>query len=100
MWGNDPETVAETIRVGINGTSPETRYAQMLAFGRDQMLERADIDAVVSYVKTLSPPELAATLAAGMLAAGARFFAGNAASCHGEGARARTYTEATNRPDQ
>src|SRR5690606_10481528 len=37
MWGDDPETVAETIRVGINGTHPETRYAQMLAFGRDQI---------------------------------------------------------------
>ena len=41
MWGDDPETIAETIRVGINGTSPETRYAQMLAFGREQMLPRA-----------------------------------------------------------
>ena len=44
MWGDDPETVAETIRVGINATSPETRFAQMLAFGRDQMLERTHMD--------------------------------------------------------
>src|SRR5690606_36975415 len=34
MWGDDANTVAETIRVGINGSSPETRYAEMLAFGR------------------------------------------------------------------
>ena len=43
MWGDDPKIVAETIRIGINGTSPDTRFAQMLAFGKDQMLAREDI---------------------------------------------------------
>ena len=99
MWGDDPETVAETIRVGINGTSPETRYAQMLAFGRDQMLARADIDAVVSYVETLSQPELAAGLDADMLAAGAGIFADNCAGCHGEDAKGMTDTGAPNLTD-
>ena len=100
MWGDDPETVAETIRVGINGTSPETRYAQMLAFGRDHMLERADIDAVVSYVETLSQPELAAGLDADTLAYGAEVFAANCAGCHGEDARGMTDTGAPNLTDQ
>lgn len=100
MWGDDPETVAETIRVGINGTSPETRYAQMLAFGRDHMLERADIDAVVSYVETLSQPELAAGMEADTLAYGAEVFAANCAGCHGEDARGMTDTGAPNLTDQ
>src|SRR5690606_15213513 len=59
MWGDDPETIAETIRVGINAAHPETRYAQMLAFGRDGMLDRESIDAVVSYVQSLSKPSIA-----------------------------------------
>lgn len=99
MWGDDPETVAETIRIGINGTSPETRYAQMLAFGRDQMLARADIDAVVSYVETLSQPGLAAGMNADTLAYGAEVFAANCAGCHGEDARGMTDTGAPDLTD-
>jgi cytochrome c oxidase cbb3-type subunit 3 len=99
MWGDDPETVAETIRVGINGTSPETRYAQMLPFGRDQMLGRAEIDAVVTYVETLWQPELVATADADMLATGTELFATNCAGCHGEDARGMTDTGAPNLTD-
>src|SRR5262245_53802691 len=44
LWGGDPATVAETIRVGINSTHPESRVSQMLAFGRDGVLPRADVD--------------------------------------------------------
>jgi len=99
MWGEDPETIAETIRVGINGTSPETRYAQMLAFGREQMLPRADIDAVVTYVETLSQPGLRATADAAQLAAGGEIFAANCAACHGENAKGMTDTGAPNLTD-
>ena len=99
MWGEDPETIAETIRVGINGTSPETRYAQMLAFGREQMLPRADIDAVVTYVETLSQPDLRATADAAQLAAGSEIFAANCAACHGENAKGMTDTGAPNLTD-
>ena len=52
LWGGDPETVAETIRVGINSAHPDTRVAQMLAFGRDGMLQRDEIESVVAYVRT------------------------------------------------
>lgn len=100
MWGDDPETIAETIRVGINGTSAETRYAQMLAFGRDQMLARDEIDAVVGYVETLSRPELVSTVDAAALAAGAELFAANCAGCHGEDARGMTDTGAPNLTDE
>lgn len=100
MWGDDPEIVAETIRVGINGTSPETRFAQMLAFGRDQMLGRADIDAVVAYVETLSQPDLVATADPAMLATGAELFAANCAACHGENAQGMIETGAPNLTDE
>ena len=99
MWGDDPKIVAETIRIGINGTSPDTRYAQMLAFGKDQMLAREDIDAVVAYVQTLSQPDLAATIDADALLAGATLFADNCAGCHGEDAKGMTDTGAPNLTD-
>jgi cytochrome c oxidase cbb3-type subunit 3 len=84
LWGEDADTIAETIRVGINSSHAETRYSQMLAFGRDQMLPRADIDKVVDYVRTLSDPTVAATLDATALADGKQIFADNCASCHGD----------------
>jgi cytochrome c oxidase cbb3-type subunit 3 len=84
LWGEDADTIAETIRVGINSSHAETRYSQMLAFGRDQMLPRADIDKVVDYVRTLSDPSLIETLDPEALTAGKQIFADNCTGCHGE----------------
>ncbi|HTN61628.1 MAG TPA: cytochrome-c oxidase, cbb3-type subunit III [Devosia sp.] len=99
MWGDEPETIMETIRVGINSAHPDTRFAQMPAFGRDQMLDSAQIDTVVSYVQTLSDPALAATTDATLLAEGATLFAENCAACHGEDAKGMVETGAPNLTD-
>ena len=82
LWGGDPETIAETLRVGINASHPETRSSQMLAFGRDQLLTREEILAVVDYVRSLSQPD-EADIAASAASEGAALFAENCASCHG-----------------
>ena len=79
MWGDDPTTIAETIRVGINSGHPETRFSQMLAFGRDQMLDAASIRSVVTYVQSLSDASVVDPDGAG-----AQIFADNCAGCHGE----------------
>ena len=42
LWGGDPESIAETIRVGINSAHPQGRTSQMMAFGRDQMLKKGE----------------------------------------------------------
>jgi cytochrome c oxidase cbb3-type subunit 3 len=84
LWGGSPETIAETIRVGINSSHPNSRTAQMLAFGRDSMLPRAEIENVVSYVRSLSNAEAARQVPAENLAAGKKTFADNCASCHGD----------------
>ena len=47
LWGGDADTIMETLRVGINAAHPETRVAQMLAFGRDGILTRDEIRTVV-----------------------------------------------------
>ncbi len=82
LWGGDSETIMETLRVGINAPHPETRFAQMLAFGRDGMLSRPQIRTVVDYVQSLSGLER--DLPAARLEEGATIFAENCASCHGE----------------
>jgi cytochrome c oxidase cbb3-type subunit 3 len=84
LWGGSPEAIAETIRVGINSGHPETHTAQMPAFGRDQMLPRADIDKVITYVQSLSDPAARLAAAPDTLAAGKDLFAANCAACHGD----------------
>ncbi|MFD2739986.1 cytochrome-c oxidase, cbb3-type subunit III [Sulfitobacter aestuarii] len=78
LWGGDPDIVMETLRVGINSDHPDSRYAEMPAFGRDGMLSRDEIRSIVAYLPTLSGA------AAGDVSAGAVLFADNCASCHGE----------------
>jgi cytochrome c oxidase cbb3-type subunit 3 len=100
LWGDDAETIAETIRVGINSSHADTRYSQMLAFGRDQMLPRADIDKVVDYVRTLSDPALIETLDPAALAEGAQVFADNCTGCHGEDGKGLPESGAANLTDR
>src|SRR5690606_16340998 len=83
LWGGDPETLAETIRVGINSGHPETRASQMMAFGTTSMLERDAILNVSAYVRSLSGQELTeADLT--RVEDGKEVFAVNCAACHGE----------------
>jgi cytochrome c oxidase cbb3-type subunit III len=84
LWGGDPETVAETIRVGINAAHDETRVSQMPGFGRDQMLDRAAVLNVVAFVQSLSDQTIAAGQQADAVTAGRQVFAENCAACHGE----------------
>jgi cytochrome c oxidase cbb3-type subunit 3 len=83
LWGGDPETVAETLRVGINSAHPETRVAQMMAFGREQMLDRSDVSRVVTFVQSLADPAAATAASAEDIEAGRQIFADNCAACHG-----------------
>lgn len=86
LWGGDPATIAETIRTGINATHDKTRVSQMLAFGRDGMLDREQVQSVTAYVRSLSGQPLDAAATA-RLDAGRAVFAANCASCHGKEAK-------------
>ncbi len=81
LWGGDAEAVLETLRVGVNASHDDTRVSQMLAFGRDGMLDRASILNVVTYVQSLSHAD-AGPLEA--VAAGRDVFVANCVSCHGD----------------
>jgi cytochrome c oxidase cbb3-type subunit 3 len=96
LWGGDPEAIAETIRVGINSSHPETRISQMLAFGRESVIPREDVENVVAYVRSLSNR---ADLPAEKVTAGKEVFAETCASCHGETGAGMTDVGAPNLTD-
>ncbi len=90
LWGGDPATVAETIRVGINSSHKDSRLSQMMAFGRDGVLKEREVDDVVDYVRSLSDPKVARDTPAQRLDAGKAVFAANCAACHGDDGKGKT----------
>ena len=54
LWGGSLEDIHHTIEVGIRADHPQTRFSQMPAFGRDQMLTSAQINDLTEYVVALS----------------------------------------------
>src|SRR5690606_15797411 len=95
-WGGDPDTVAGTVRVGIPARHPATRISQMMAFGRDRILDRESILGVVAYVRSLSQ---SAAIEVERLDPGRQVFAENCAACHGENAEGDTEMGAPNLTD-
>lgn len=82
LWGGEPEALAETIRVGINSTHPDTRGSQMMAFGQTGMLDRDAILSVDAYVRSLSGQHLAEKDQP-RIEKGKEIFAANCVACHG-----------------
>jgi len=80
LWSGSPEEIEQTLQVGINSTHDDTRYAEMPAFGRDEMLEKPDINDVVEYVLSLSENDYDQSAAE----RGAVVFEDNCASCHND----------------
>ena len=80
LWGGDLSKIEYTITHGIrNPDHKETRTSQMPAFGRDGILESAQISDVVSFVRTISHQEKPGASSA----RGAVLFEANCAVCHG-----------------
>lgn len=81
LWGGTAEEIATTLRVGINSAHPDTHFAQMPAFGHDELLTRSEISVLTDYVQTLGQG-----VTVGDTSAGATLFQANCAACHGEDA--------------
>ncbi|MEM9783293.1 MAG: cytochrome-c oxidase, cbb3-type subunit III [Pseudomonadota bacterium] len=80
IWGGDMEAIATTVRHGINASDPDSRYAEMPAFGDMEMLDDEQILAVAEQVRAMAGLEHDATLAA----AGEGIFLEQCSACHGE----------------
>lgn len=79
LWGGTLEDIQHTITVGVRSGDPAARTSQMPAFGKDQLLQPAQVDDLTEYVVALShrKANAAAVQRSGQL------FADNCASCHG-----------------
>jgi len=81
LWGGEMESIHTTLLHGIRHPGDEnTRVSVMPAFGRDEILTPAEIEAVVEHVRKISGQEAKPALAA----TGAVVFAEQCAVCHGE----------------
>ncbi len=79
LWGGKLSDIYYTIKHGIRSSSDETHSSNMPAFGKDGLLDREEIDAVVGYVLTLSGAEHKNNYSMGQ-----EIFAQNCAACHGD----------------
>jgi cytochrome c oxidase cbb3-type subunit 3 len=81
LWGGSMEEIHTTLLHGIRHPGDDsTRISQMPAFGRDGLLTKPEVAAVVEHVRAISRQQHDAALAA----QGATIFAQQCASCHGE----------------
>lgn len=81
LWGGTLDDIVTTVSHGIrNTTDAEARYSEMPAFGRDGLLEPAQVEAVVEHVLKISGQDHDA----GKAAMGATVFADNCVACHAE----------------
>jgi cytochrome c oxidase cbb3-type subunit 3 len=96
LWGGKLDDIHQTLKVGIRSTHPDTRDNQMPAFGRDELLETAQISDVAEYVLSISGSE-AITKAA---ARGKAIFAEQCVACHGEEGKGNSELGAPNLTDR
>ena len=82
LWGGDIAAIHFSIEHGIRQPGhDQTRMSQMPAFGRDGMLDAAQIGDLVSHVRVISGAEKASPSSR----RGSALFAQNCAACHGPG---------------
>jgi len=80
LWGGSLEAIHQTISHGIRfEQDDDTRISEMPAFGKDELLEPAQIEQLAAYVMSFSNKKGSQTDGPG-----ASLFKDNCASCHGE----------------
>jgi len=99
LWGGGPQLIEQTMRVGINTRHPETRIGQMPAFGRDEMLDREQVQNVAAYVYSLTHPDYSTPERVERITAGREVFVTTCVPCHGENAQGKLDVGAPNLTD-
>jgi cytochrome c oxidase cbb3-type subunit 3 len=79
LWGGSLEDIQRTITYGVRADDPNTRMSQMPSFGRDGILQPAQVTDLTEYVVSLSHRQADAAA----VARAAPVFAANCAVCHG-----------------
>ena len=97
IWGGKLEQIEATIQFGARSGDAKAHEGQMLAFGKDGILKPAEIATVANYVRSLSGLPTSSGFDA---AAGAKIFADNCASCHGDNGKGNQEMGAPNLADK
>jgi len=79
LWGGTLDDIHHTLNVGIRSENPETRFSQMPAFGKDQLLTAAEISDLTEYVVALSGRKANPNA----VARATPVFAAQCVACHG-----------------
>jgi len=79
LWGGTLEDIQHTLQVGVRSDHPDTRFSQMPAFGKDQLLTAAQVDDMTEYVMALSRRKADAAA----VGRAAPVFAQQCVICHG-----------------
>lgn len=95
LWGGTLSDIQQTLEHGIRADNYDTRMSPMPAFGKDGLLSRDEINAVVDYVLSLSGEETHGHEAAGMTV-----FKNQCASCHGDDGKGLQEAGAPNLTDK
>jgi cytochrome c oxidase cbb3-type subunit 3 len=97
LWGGSLDQIAQTIQFGARSGNAKGHEGQMLAFGKDGTLKPDQIVAVANYVRSLSGLPTRPGYDA---AQGAKIFADNCTTCHGENGKGKQELGAPNLTDQ
>src|SRR5918912_2987212 len=81
LWGGTLADIHQTIRAGVRSGHAEAHQGEMLAFGRDGILKRDEIESVANYVLSLSGKAFNPKLG---IEDGRKIFSQNCAACHGD----------------
>jgi len=79
LWGGSLSAIHHTLQYGIRADNDDTRISDMPAYGKDELLEKSEINAVVDYALTLSGAEKTADHELGK-----NIFMEQCAACHGD----------------
>lgn len=97
LWGGMADDIYQTIRFGIRSGHDEERIGDMPHYGRDELLQKDEINAVANYAFSLSGGK---TEEGADLAKGKVVFEENCATCHGEDGKGMIEVGAPNLTDQ
>lgn len=81
LWGGSLDQIMQTIQFGVRSGHAKAHESAMLAFGKDGVLKKDQIVTVANYVRSLSGLSTSSGYEA---SAGAKIFADNCTSCHGD----------------
>ena len=96
LWGGKLEDIHKTLKFGVRSGHPDMRDNAMPAFGRDKLLEAAQISDVAEYVLSISGGKANAEAAA----RGKAVFAEQCVACHGDDGKGNMELGAPNLTDR